>query len=123
MKGKTMVIPNSKNKKEWWIRVGDRQVGPLSIRELKKSIYFTPDTYVWKKGWKKWIQARDVVQLQEVFKDEPVGQPLHEDNSLKTVSSSERIETLDIWYDPYLFFLWIILMIIVLFYTYNQFQK
>ncbi|MDP1879896.1 MAG: DUF4339 domain-containing protein [Parachlamydiaceae bacterium] len=118
-----MVIPSSKNKKEWWIRVGDQQIGPLSIKELKKNIYFTPDTYVWKKGWKEWIQAKDVPQLNEAFKDDPVGQPLHENSSIKTAPSSERIETLDLWYDPYMFLLWIILMIMILLYTYNQFQK
>ncbi len=59
--------------KEWYCLFQGRKEGPFSVDELKKHPRFTPDTLVWKKGFKEWVRARDVKELDRVFKDEKKG--------------------------------------------------
>lgn len=104
---------------EWFIIIDNQQVGPYALSQLKKHPKFTPDTLVWKKGFKEWTKARFVPELQELFKDDPEPCTLHQDKgALKGDLGQESQATLTLQQDPYQFLLWILLLIIVLFYTF-----
>lgn len=57
--------------KIWYIQVDGTREGPFSFQELKKDLRITPDTLIWKSGFKKWVPIRSVPELKELFKDEP----------------------------------------------------
>ena len=64
--------------------------------------------------------------MQEVFKDEPTSQPLHEPEKGKILGSDlnqQNQETLAIQQDPFQFFLWILLLLIILLFTFYHFFR
>lgn len=107
--------------REWFIIVDNQQKGPYSLLDLKKHPQFTPDTLVWKKGFKEWTRARFVPELRNLFKDDPEPCPLHEQKDGKTVKgeiAQESQATLTLQQDPYQFLLWILLILIIILYTF-----
>ena len=82
------------NKPVWFIMIGDKKIGPLSINDLKKNTDITPLTLVWKKGFEKWVPLGSVDELRKIFekridqrkKDHP---PL--ENGLEIVMEEGRI--------------------------------
>lgn len=110
--------------KEWFIIVENRQEGPYSLFDLKNDRRFSPDTLVWKKGFKEWVAARNVAEIAEVFKDEPPSQTIQGLRQEKTLGSDlgkESQLTLTLQQDPYQFILWILVVLLILIYTYYQF--
>lgn len=106
---------------EWFIIINNQQMGPYRLLDLKKHPQFTPDTLVWKKGFKEWMKARFAPELQDLFKDDPEPRPLHESDKGKTVirdAGQENQATLTLQQDPYQFLLWILLFLIIVFYTF-----
>lgn len=103
--------------KEWFIAIGGRQEGPYSIQELKGDERITPDTLVWKKGFKDWIPLRHVAELNDLFKDKPEGKPLHEqeENTPSNLLSDE--EALTLQPDPYSFLIWLLIAAAILIYV------
>lgn len=111
-------IASESNIKEWFIIFENRQEGPYTLLELKKDRRFTPDTLVWKKGFLEWIPARLVPEMQELFKDTPESRPLHpqDEEGLGSELGHEQA-MLVMQQDPYQIYLWIILFLIILYYT------
>lgn len=108
--------------KEWFIIIENQQAGPFSLLELKANSHFTPDTLVWKKGFKEWIKARFVPELQQLFKDEIEPRALHEpEEGLESDLGQQSQATLTLQQDPYQFILWILLLLLLIFYTFYQF--
>lgn len=109
--------------KEWFVIIENQQLGPYSLLDLKSDSRFTPDTLVWKKGYKEWTKARFVQELSKLFKDEPEPQALHEPNKNNGVESDlqQSQATLTLQQDPYQFMLWILLLLIIIFYTFYHF--
>ncbi len=56
--------------KIWYIKIDGQREGPLSVSDLKRDRRLTPDTLVWKEGFKDWQPMREVPELKEVFEDE-----------------------------------------------------
>lgn len=56
--------------KIWFIRVDGKKEGPFSLEELKHDLRITPDTLVWRKGFRRWIPIRRVRELKKIFEDE-----------------------------------------------------
>jgi len=54
--------------KQWYIKINGVKEGPYSIADLELDRRFTPDTLVWRKGFKEWLPARRVGPLAEIFK-------------------------------------------------------
>jgi len=112
------------SEKEWFIIVENRQEGPFSLLDLKRNPRFTPDTLVWKKGFKEWTAARDVSEIAEVFKDEIPSKALHAPHEGKPLDSDigqENQATLTLQQDPYPLILWILIAVLIIIYTYLQF--
>lgn len=108
--------------KEWYIILENCQEGPYSLQNLKGDYRFTPDTLVWKKGFKEWTPARLVSEMQWVFKDDPESRPLHQKpkkNGLEPDLGQDQA-TLALQQDPYQIYLWILLFLLILFYTLYQ---
>lgn len=111
--------------KEWFIIFENKQEGPYSLLDLKRDHRFTPDTLIWKKGFQEWTPARFVSEIKEVFKDEPEGKAIHESENGKNVIEPDLGQqnqvTLTLQQDPYQLFLWILVLLLILFYTLYQF--
>lgn len=111
--------------KEWFIIIDNRQEGPYSIQDLKRDLRFTPDTLVWKQGFIKWLPARAVQEIAEVFEDETESQTTQKPNFNHPVGSDlgqESQATLTLRQDPYQFFLWVIVLLLIIIYTYTRFS-
>lgn len=61
----------------YFIKIDDRQYGPLSIKELKNH-KITRETPVWKDGSVSWLKAGEFRELEKLFDDEP--QPMFTQN-------------------------------------------
>ncbi len=111
-------------KPEWFIIIENHQEGPFSLLDLKRDPRFTPDTLVWKRGFTEWVAARFIAELQQIFKDEPEGEPLHEGTKKITLSPLGQDQaTLTMRQDPFQFLLWILLFFLILIYTLYQFYN
>lgn len=102
---------------EWFIIVEQKQEGPFKIGDLKRDPRFTPDTLVWRKGFTEWTPARFVPELQDIFKDGNTS-PNVQDRDRATLSPGQAILTLQ--QDPYPSFLWLLLFLLIVFYTLYQ---
>ncbi|QLH34784.1 MAG: DUF4339 domain-containing protein [Parachlamydiaceae bacterium] len=54
--------------KIWFIYLEGQKEGPFTLLELKRHPRMTPDTLVWKEGFKTWIPARKVPELQSLLR-------------------------------------------------------
>jgi len=108
--------------KEWFIIVDNQQAGPFSLYDLKRNPRFTPDTLVWKKGYKEWTPARLVLEMKLLFKDAPKPVPLHEkpgnSNGLKGDYAQDNQATLTLQQDPYPLLLLMILILLLILYVF-----
>lgn len=115
------MLPPKNNDKEkiWFIIIENRQEGPYSILDLKNDHRFTPDTLVWKVGFKEWMLARNVNEIAKAFKDEPSSRPFQKPIQDKGVSSDVGKEvTLALHQDPYQWILWILIFLLIIFYVF-----
>jgi len=106
--------------KEWFIKIENKIEGPFDCQDLKRDPRVTPDTLVKRKGSTYWVPLRFVRELQDVFKDDPEGEALHEKPPLKPLPTAigQDQATLVLQQDPSQFILWLLLLIIALFYTF-----
>jgi hypothetical protein len=108
----------------WFILFGEQKEGPYSLTQLKNHPSFTPDTYVWKEGFPDWKLARDVPEIQEVFKDEPSSEPEPQQVKWKKLEEEDEALILDNAHNPFPF--WLILLalfFLFLFYQYFWYQN
>lgn len=113
--------------KEWFIFIENQPEGPYNLIDLKQDHRFTPDTLVWKKGFAEWIPARFIAELQDVFKDESTHEAANEPDKNNDRINSDLGQqdqlTLILHEDPHQFFLWVLILLIMVFYTLYQFYK
>lgn len=112
------------SEKEWFIIIDNRQEGPFSMIDLKREPRFNPDVLVWKKGFKEWLPARKVEELDEVFADEEPSKIIHEPLKGKKLESDlgqEGQATLALHQDPFQIILWILVGLLIILYTFYQF--
>lgn len=107
--------------KEWFIWVLGKHEGPYSIDDLKADSRLTPDTLVWKEGFKAWLPIRQVPELKEIFKDQrKKPQPIHDEFKPKPLFSEE--EAITIQQDPFQFYLWVLVVILIIIYLFFYLQ-
>lgn len=112
-----MVVTNfNLTSKEWWILIDGKEEGPFDLYDLKIHPRFTPDTWVRREGEKKWRQARDVMDLKEVFKDPSTNREQKETD--KKIGHEEI--ALELREDPPHFFIWLVLLLLVLIYVFYR---
>ena len=111
--------------KEWFVIYNNVQEGPYSLFDLKNDIRFTPDIFVWKKGFHEWVMARYIPEVQKVFKDEVVNNESKDfgDQIVDPDLGQQDQAALAMQQDPYQFLLWFIILMIVLLYTFYQLSK
>ncbi|MCB1112684.1 MAG: DUF4339 domain-containing protein [Chlamydiales bacterium] len=100
-------------KKVWYIQIHGKKEGPYSIRDLRKDRRLTPDTLVWREGFKKWVPLRDVPELQEVFEEEEEIED--EDVDLALLSEDQLAMTLQ--FEPPFFLFWLLVVIVLTIYV------
>ena len=97
--------------KVWFIQLNGGVEGPYSVLDLKEDIRITPDTFVWREGFSRWVPIGDVPELQEVFSEE-----LEEEQTTETqdsLSPDEEI-VLDFRKGPFYFSFWVLLLLMLL---------
>ena len=60
----------TKEQEDYYILNGETKSGPYDIKELSEKVaqgILKPYTYVWKKGMPKWVSAKDVDGLSDLF--------------------------------------------------------
>lgn len=107
-----------KDNPEWWIKLGEVSEGPFSISQLRSDSRITPDTLVWKKGFVKWVPIRQVEELAEVFTD--AGEPHMPAGKIRVNPRDDEL-VIDTQKDPFDFFYWLILAVIIISYVLYQF--
>lgn len=60
----------SSKEKIWFIRIDGKREGPFSFEELKNHPRITPDTFVWRRGLRRWMPIKRVRELKKIFEDE-----------------------------------------------------
>lgn len=105
--------------KIWFILIDDRKEGPFSKKELRRDPRITPDTLVWKEGFKDWKRIRDVRELKEIFEEEGVQDSFFKKN--KIVPGQETL-CIDTKKDPSFFYALLIALFVLLYilYRYNK---
>lgn len=108
--------------KIWYINIEGRVEGPLSRFDLEEDDRLTPDTYVWKEGFKDWKKAREVPELQDLFIDESKTDEAEgsEKDKQKSDDISGEDMVLTIGSEPPFIF-WVFIAILVLTYLVIQF--
>lgn len=106
----------------WYIKVDDQKKGPYSIQELKFHPRMTPDTLVWKEGFKNWIPARKVAELKSLFEDSEEIAELQDPFKIRKASADNSTLALEGSNLPFLFYVLVILLIILvyLFYKFHR---
>lgn len=102
--------------KIWYILIKGIKEGPYSVDQLRCDTRITPDTWVWREGFEEWVPAREVEELQIIFKDEEQ----EEENTNINQPSNEIVEddVIALQRDPSFNFLWLILVLILLYVLY-----
>lgn len=104
--------------KIWYIQIEGRKEGPYSPQDLKRDPRVTPDTLVWKEGFKDWIPIRYVQELKEVFKDEKEEKEEGKKNNGNKRLSGDMVLALKEQNPNFIFLL--LLIIALLFYIFYQ---
>lgn len=107
--------------KIWYIDVAGKTEGPFSILELRGDERLTPDTLVWKEGFKRWIPIREVAELKAVFEDSEEKIPLIPELESKIEPDEEIVLDLKDNNPNYVY--WLILGLIVILYALYQSQS
>lgn len=104
---------------EWLIKIDGKEEGPLSIRQLKRHPFVTPDTPVRHINWSYWSRMRDVEELEKIFKeDEPPPQEEEEKPPVAPAGYGELI--LEAEQSGFPFFVWLLIALLVLVYTWYR---
>lgn len=109
--------------KRWFIKVDQQEVGPLSINDLKTNPHFNPDTLVRKIDWKEWVPARQVPELQILFKDEEKSIDLTEQFKLKPLLKEDEALVLDPAQDPFQNYWFLILVVVLIYLFYHLYMS
>lgn len=56
-------------KKKYYLRRDANRLGPFTIKELRE-LNIKPDDSVWYEGLYKWTEAKNIVALQRLFREE-----------------------------------------------------
>lgn len=109
--------------KIWFIWIDGMKEGPYNAIDLKRDPRITPDTLVWKEGFKEWKAIRHVGELKEIFKDKPESKPLHENTPLPIGKGAPEEEALTLQNDPFQFYLWLLVIVLITLYLFYQINK
>ncbi len=107
-------------KDSWFVLIEGKKDGPFSIKELKKDKRITPDTLVWKEGFKEWVAIRFVSELKDLFRDENVVKKDDESNEPVSTDLMQEQAALTLRQDPSQWILLVLVLILLLVYVLYQ---
>ena len=112
--------------KIWFIYIDGQKQGPYSLADLKRDSRITPDTLVWKPGFKDWTPIRNVVELKSLFEDETQEKEEEPEETLvkKKPKKLPHDEVIALRSEPpYTYFWLIIAVLLILLYVFFQLYK
>jgi hypothetical protein len=107
----------------WFVDINNKAEGPFTIREMKREERITPDTLVWKEGFPAWVHAKDVRELDSLFKDrssDDEDQDSDEDRDLtseKNLTDEELV--LSFQFDPFFFLFLVFAFVLIVAYVFH----
>ena len=105
--------------KEWYCLFKGKKEGPYSLMELRRHPRFTPDTFVWRKGFSKWVKASTVREIAKIFREEEKRSENQKKGPEKRTSRGDDILAAIQTPPPYFWlFAFIMIIIFLLFYSY-----
>ena len=104
----------------WYVIIGGATLGPYEKEELLSQPGFTPDTLVWRDGFSGWTPARDVEELQELFKDKGGDRLQEEETEEENEAKIRGEEVLAAKPDPPYLLIWFIVAALILIYLLTQ---
>lgn len=107
--------------KIWYILIDGQKEGPYNVQDLRRHFRVTPDTLVWKEGFKDWIQIRYVPELKALFEDTEEEEPEEPKRSFKPSADSQL--ALAVRSEPPTFLFWLVIILIIVAYVFYQFSK
>ena len=96
--------------KVWFIKIGDEEFGPFSIKELKVDVRITPETLVRRKNWTRWVAIKNIAQLKDVFADDK------DEKEEEEIDKKKVSDVLTITLEPKYIFWWVLLILLLVLY-------
>lgn len=111
--------------KIWYILINEQKEGPYSLLDLRRDERITPDTLVWKEGFKNWVPIRTVPELKVIFEDQTEEEEeKDEENEKKAIKKKvEETDVIAIRSVPPYHYIWLIIAFLMIFYAFYQFYR
>lgn len=103
-------------KKIWFIEIEGKREGPYSVMDLKRDKRITPDTLAWRPGFENWVPIRNIPELKKIFEEEFEEEAEEETGPIPADELILLIEK----EPPYLFFIWLVIVVLIMFYVLYQ---
>lgn len=109
--------------KEWYVKFDGKKEGPFSISDLRQDRRITPETLVWKEGYKDWVPIGKVKELKKVFVDEGAEQqePTDKGGDARTRITPDGL-VIDARNEPPNVLLWIAVLLLLFLYVGLKFK-
>ena len=104
-------------KKIWFIEIEGKREGPYSVMDLKRDKRITPDTLAWRPGFENWVPIRNIPELKKIFEEEFEAE--EEAEETRPIPADELTLLLE-KEPPYLFFIWLVIVALIMFYVLYQ---
>lgn len=107
--------------KVWFILIEGVKEGPYSISDLRRDPRVTPDTLVWRQGFKSWAPIRDVPELKAVFEDAKNGKQEETPSAAKFSLHSKGEIALRQRQEPPYFLFWLAIALVLASFALTQY--
>ena len=102
--------------KIWYIYIKDHAEGPFSFTDLHRDPRITPDTFVWKQGFKAWKRVGQIPELKKLFDDNIKPSVKDYEQTADPMLGANDELVADFGVEPPNFF-WILIALIVMLYV------
>lgn len=111
--------------KIWYYVINGSTQGPFLMSELINLPGFTPDSLVWREGFSGWMPAKDVREIDEIFKDKgsesgnPVITPVVDEAPPNALDAEGDVVVFS-GKEPPFYFIWLLIALIMFSYVVYQ---
>ncbi len=105
---------------EWFVMIDGVKQGPFTKIQLRNHPRITPDSLVWRHGFSIWLPIRKIKELEDLYKDipKPSSNQPEEGDGIVSVEASQSPATLTMRFDPFQFFIFAFLVLLLAIFLY-----